>query len=278
MVPLLQGPLINPHATLITLFMNAVDENTANEIFKEEEAAHERGLILQDRFWSQQIMAAAASSSNNSGDDGDGGPRKNKKDNKKKSGWSSLADLFGALTLGAGEGAEGGSWAGPAGALAGAGGVVLWELRDELWDQITGKSVKDAMTKEAIDNITAAAPAILAALGQQGGKESQKLYELYAGSPGLYPTLVSKWWRPGLSLSWELLNVGDTWKYGTTKQDNIIGPSGTSRYGNGKLTPGLLSQVIYEGNKLQVRFMEFLLIMKYYYSHGDLPPGNKVPW
>jgi hypothetical protein len=26
MVPLLQGPLINPHATLITLFMNAVDE------------------------------------------------------------------------------------------------------------------------------------------------------------------------------------------------------------------------------------------------------------
>ncbi|OBT63191.1 hypothetical protein VE03_07739 [Pseudogymnoascus sp. 23342-1-I1] len=27
MVPLLQGPLVNPHATLITLFMNAVDEN-----------------------------------------------------------------------------------------------------------------------------------------------------------------------------------------------------------------------------------------------------------
>lgn len=27
MAPLLQGPLINPHATLITLFMNAVDEN-----------------------------------------------------------------------------------------------------------------------------------------------------------------------------------------------------------------------------------------------------------
>lgn len=30
MVPLLQGPLINPHATLITLFMNAVDENTTD--------------------------------------------------------------------------------------------------------------------------------------------------------------------------------------------------------------------------------------------------------
>ena len=27
MVPLLQGPSINPHATLITLFMNAVDES-----------------------------------------------------------------------------------------------------------------------------------------------------------------------------------------------------------------------------------------------------------
>lgn len=26
MIPLLQGPLTNPHATLITLFMNAVDE------------------------------------------------------------------------------------------------------------------------------------------------------------------------------------------------------------------------------------------------------------
>jgi len=31
MVPLLQGPLINPHATLITLLMNAVDENTTNQ-------------------------------------------------------------------------------------------------------------------------------------------------------------------------------------------------------------------------------------------------------
>jgi hypothetical protein len=26
MVPFLQGPLVNPHASLITLFMNAVDE------------------------------------------------------------------------------------------------------------------------------------------------------------------------------------------------------------------------------------------------------------
>ncbi|KAL2128172.1 hypothetical protein VTI74DRAFT_9548 [Chaetomium olivicolor] len=31
MPPLLQGPLVNPHATLITLFMNAVDENTTDE-------------------------------------------------------------------------------------------------------------------------------------------------------------------------------------------------------------------------------------------------------
>jgi hypothetical protein len=31
MVPLLQGPLTNPHATLITLFMNAIDENMTNQ-------------------------------------------------------------------------------------------------------------------------------------------------------------------------------------------------------------------------------------------------------
>ena len=31
MVPLLQRPLINPHATLITLLMNAVDENTTDK-------------------------------------------------------------------------------------------------------------------------------------------------------------------------------------------------------------------------------------------------------
>lgn len=31
MVPLLQGPLVNPHATLITLFMNVVDESMTNE-------------------------------------------------------------------------------------------------------------------------------------------------------------------------------------------------------------------------------------------------------
>ena len=31
MVPLLQGPHVNPHTTLITLFMNAVDENMTNQ-------------------------------------------------------------------------------------------------------------------------------------------------------------------------------------------------------------------------------------------------------
>lgn len=31
MVPLLQEPHINPHATLITLFMNVVDENMTTE-------------------------------------------------------------------------------------------------------------------------------------------------------------------------------------------------------------------------------------------------------
>jgi hypothetical protein len=31
MVPLLQGPLINPHATLITLFMNAVEESITKQ-------------------------------------------------------------------------------------------------------------------------------------------------------------------------------------------------------------------------------------------------------
>jgi hypothetical protein len=31
MIPLLQGPLVNPHATLITLFMNAVDENITDQ-------------------------------------------------------------------------------------------------------------------------------------------------------------------------------------------------------------------------------------------------------
>jgi hypothetical protein len=31
MVPFLQGPLANPHATLITLFMNAVDENITDQ-------------------------------------------------------------------------------------------------------------------------------------------------------------------------------------------------------------------------------------------------------
>jgi hypothetical protein len=30
-MPLLQGPSINPHATLITLFMNAIDENMTDQ-------------------------------------------------------------------------------------------------------------------------------------------------------------------------------------------------------------------------------------------------------
>jgi hypothetical protein len=40
MVPLLQGPLINPHATLITLFMNAVDENMTDQDRIAEMAPH----------------------------------------------------------------------------------------------------------------------------------------------------------------------------------------------------------------------------------------------
>jgi hypothetical protein len=31
MVPLLKGPHVNPYATLLTLFMNVVDENVTNE-------------------------------------------------------------------------------------------------------------------------------------------------------------------------------------------------------------------------------------------------------
>jgi hypothetical protein len=135
------------------------------------------------------------------------------------------------------------------------------------------------MLKEEIDKLVALSPAILAALGKQGGNQKENLYEIFARTPGQYPTLVSKWWRPGFpTVQWETLNVGDTWKYGTTKQENIIGPSGSSRYGTNQLTPGLTSNVIYEGNRLQVRFMEHLFIMKYYFANGDLPPGNKVPW
>ena len=41
MVPLLQSPMTNPHATLITLFMNAIDEN----LTEQDEVA---GLLSDD--------------------------------------------------------------------------------------------------------------------------------------------------------------------------------------------------------------------------------------
>ena len=40
MVPLLQEPLINPHATLITLLMNVVDENITDQDRMADAAQH----------------------------------------------------------------------------------------------------------------------------------------------------------------------------------------------------------------------------------------------
>jgi hypothetical protein len=40
MVPLLQTPLDNPHATLVTLFMNAVDETLTDEDRIQDLTAH----------------------------------------------------------------------------------------------------------------------------------------------------------------------------------------------------------------------------------------------
>ncbi|MDP4259909.1 MAG: hypothetical protein Q8937_16905 [Bacteroidota bacterium] len=181
------------------------------------------------------------------------------------------------------EATEGGSAYGPeVGLPLGAtvfAGALAWELKEDIWDLITQKSVKQAITKDALKKLVAATPAILAYLGKNGGSEIQKLYEIYASQQAQYPIVTSKWWRPFMSLP-ELvtLNVGDTWKFGTTKKDNVIGPAEYSRYGYSALPPGLKSQVIFTGNKLQVRFLESVLIMQYYYNNGDLPPGNKVPW
>jgi hypothetical protein len=91
----------------------------------------------------------------------------------------------GALFLaGAETGAEGGIWIGPEGALV-AGiavgtGAVLWNYKQQVWDWATNKDIEHERLGQIINQLVVLSPAILASLEKNGGKEKQKLYEIFA--------------------------------------------------------------------------------------------------
>jgi RHS repeat-associated protein len=119
--------------------------------------------------------------------------------------------------------------------------------------------------------------AILAALAALGGP-NEKLYELYAAVPGLYSYLRGgRFWKM-FEKEDVLLNAGDIWKYGTTKQPYVIGGPGQypARYSPGSVEPGIRSREVYSGTRLQVYAMQAYYIAQYFLAHGDLPPGNKA--
>lgn len=121
--------------------------------------------------------------------------------------------------------------------------------------------------------------AVLAALAAWGGQQ-EKLYELRALTAGTYTYLKGgRFWKMFSEGTIDLA-AGDVWKYGTTKQTNVIGGPGQypARYNPGQVAPGIEGPVIYTGNRAQVLAMQAYKIAEYVIQHGDLPPGNKAVW
>jgi len=62
----------------------------------------------------------------------------------------------------------------------------------------------------------------------------------------------------------------DVWKYGETTD-----PDG--RYSDTALEGmGLKYQPEYSGSQTEIKIMEKIKIYGYFFSHGELPPGNKI--
>ena len=119
--------------------------------------------------------------------------------------------------------------------------------------------------------------AILAALAAWGGQQ-EKLYELTVATPGTYTYLRGvSFWKMFEEGTVELA-TGDVWKYGTTKQPNVIAGPYPARYNPGQVQSGINAEVIYTGNRLQVFAMQAYKIAEYVLANGDLPPGNKSTW
>ena len=207
---------------------------------------------------------------------------KKKKGNKKEAGNSTVKAGLGAVALsGFVEGAQVGKFGGPEGALAVGAlfcvGAVIWEYRDEIFKS-TEQIVRENVQKWA-EKTVAKAAGVLATLAMSGGPQ-ETLYALYATVPGSYSYISGvKFWK-ALDVESVDLNVGDVWKYGTTKMSNVIGGPGSypARYKPGQVSPGIEAVEIYRGNKKQVMFYQQVLIAKYFLEHGDLPPGNKAVW
>ncbi|HTE33501.1 MAG TPA: DUF6443 domain-containing protein [Chryseolinea sp.] len=151
---------------------------------------------------------------------------------------------------------------------------------------INGPSMQEAINEALLMNqermkkwaeeIVANIDVILAALEEWGGQK-ETLYELYTVSPGTYKYLKG-------GTYWKLFEVetidlpgNATWKYGTTKQPNVIGGPGQypARYNPGQVS-GLESLELYTGTRPQVYAMQAYYIAQYFLKHGDLPPGNKA--
>ena len=125
------------------------------------------------------------------------------------------------------------------------------------------------------ESTVASIDAILEYLEQFGG-EQEVLYELYTTAAGKYPYVTSKRFWKMMQVEEIDLPANATWKYGTTKQNNVIGRPGgyPARYKPGQV-PGLESQELYRGTRLKVYAMQAYFIAAYFIKHGDLPPGNK---
>lgn len=181
-----------------------------------------------------------------------------------------------------------GSILGPEGRAAAFIGLLIWSYGGQIADYLN-KSLDQSIDKmlnglkDRINSVWIIRAAVTAYLADKFGPGNYKLYELFASAPGEYPNFVAKsgiFKTFSLQVEWKYLNANDTWKYGVTGKENVIGNSFlNSRYIEGVNLPGgLKSNVLATGNYFQVRFLESLYINKFWADHGYYPPGNKVPW
>ena len=99
------------------------------------------------------------------------------------------------------------------------------------------------------------------------GRRSVQQYALRATKSGFYPVMKRGFRRPQ-ELQW--LDVGDAWKFGTTKNP-------FKRYSKRWLRRNNLDRVKeFEGNASEARSLQNMKIDNYKSQNGHLPPGNKI--
>jgi hypothetical protein len=94
-------------------------------------------------------------------------------------------------------------------------------------------------------------------------------YALTANTSGYYPIMTLGSAKPTGTM---YLNAGDVWKYGETTSLSRYQETYLRSIGVG----GVKEVKQFMGNQMQIKIQEKIMIYNYFFTHGQLPAGNKI--